>query len=304
MLLLAVLVVLFALLMSERRDLLDTYHRRRVVARAPEAVIAEQRGGPARSQLFLRNAFGRGLRDAFGAGLSWAAGLGGLAVLFAALTPNMRQALLQQASGPILRELERAGAVTEKGILSLLISFLLPPLVAVFGLTLVASWAGDETNQRLELELSMPVARRKVFLERFAASITMQAIAIAVSAVAMIVTVELIGADVPIGAIGAGSWTLVVLAASVTAVAFGIASWRPGLVTAAGGAFVVVSYFAGLVIPLLGLPSWARYVSVFSLYGSPIGDGVTYWRVGVLLALALVFAGMGAVQFQRRDIVK
>lgn len=300
---LSIVVGALALLASRRRDFLDTLHDGRSRPSEGES-LADQPGGPAARRLLLRNPFLRSIRDAAGVAAAWAVGIAGLSALFAALVPNMRQALLEGASPGVLRSLERAGGPSEKAILSLLLGFLIPPLVSVFGVTLAASWAGDELSERLELELSVPVPRRLLFLERFLGCIAVEALVVGFAAAVSVIAIEWGGVDVPVSAVWAGAWTLVVLATAVAAFGFAVAGWRPALVTALGGGFVVASYFGGLVIPLLGLPSWVRYFSVFSLYGSPIGDGVTYWRVGVLLALAFVFAGVGAVQFQRRDIVK
>lgn len=293
-----------AFLASARRDLFDTYHRRRQVLREPEPAPANARIGPARPGFLFRNGLARGLRDAFGASVGWAAGLGLLAVLMTALTPRVREALLEQHDGPLFRQLERAGLTSERGIVSALLFSFLPPLVTVFGVTLAASWAGDELGGRLELELAAPVPRWRAFVQRWAAAVALQGVALAGVALAMVVTIEASGVDVPVGAVGAALWTLLVLAACMVSVGFATAGWKPGLTAALAGAFVAVSYFANLLIPLLELPGWVRYVSIFGLYGSPLADGVTYWRVGVLLAATVAFAAVGAAAFQRRDIVR
>ena len=86
------------------------------------------------------------------------------AVLMTALVPNVRQSLLGQ-SGPFAKQLEKAGLTSEKGILSVLLFSFLPPLATLFGVMLAASWAGDELNQRLELELATPAPRWRVFVD-------------------------------------------------------------------------------------------------------------------------------------------
>jgi hypothetical protein len=58
------------------------------------------------------------------------------------------------------------------------------------------------------------------------------------------------------------------------------------------------------VIPLFGLSSCVRYLTIFGLYGAPLAHGVTVWRVGVLAAMAGGFAAAGAACVQRRDIAK
>jgi ABC-2 type transport system permease protein len=292
-----------ALYAAGRRDLFDTVHGQRATAIA-EPAVASNLGSRPRSTLFLRSALGRGLRDSFGAILAWSAGLGGLAVLLTSLAPRMRQALLEQSGGPLFKQLERAGLLSERGILSALLFSFLPPLLAAFAVTLAAGWAADELNQRLELELSAPVARWRVFVQRLMASgLALSAVA-AVVAVVIGTTVEVAGEDIPLTAIGGAMWTLAVLVIAVAALSFAVASWRPAAVTAVAGTFLAASYLAQLVIPLFDLPSWASYTTIFGLYGSPLADGVTYWRVGVLAGAALALAAAGASRFQARDIAK
>lgn len=300
LLLVAAATIGLALWTSQRRDLFDTFRFRGRQMASADASVASSRTGPARPDLFLRNSLGRGLRDAVGTTAGWAAGLGMLAVLMTALVPNMRVALLKQPNSVLFK-----GLVTEKALLSgLLYSFLLPPLVMAFGVTLAGAWAADELNERLELELVAPVHRWKIMLQRLVAAGAAQAGAVAVVALAVLSTIELLHIDVPMTSVAAASFALLLLAVSAIALAFAIASWKPQLTAAAAGAFVAVSFFANLLIPLFDLPSWIRYLSVFGLYGAPLANGVSYWRMAVLAAAALAFATLGAVAFQRRDITK
>jgi ABC-2 type transport system permease protein len=304
MIVIATALAATALYAAGQRDLFDTVHRQREATDASDPLAVYSRAAPAPAQLFLRNAVGRGLRDSFGAILAWSAGLGGLAALLTSLAPRMRQALLEQSGGPLFKQLEKAGLLSERGILSALLFSFLPPLLAAFAVTLAAGWAADELNQRLELELSAPVARWRVFIQRLMASAVALSAVAAVIAVVIGATVEVAGEGIPLSAVGAAMWTLAVLVIAVAALSFAVASWRPAAVTAVAGTFLAASYLAQLVIPLFDLPSWAGYTTIFGLYGSPLADGVTYWRVGVLAGAALVLAAAGAARFQARDIAK
>ena len=302
--LLGLMVAGLALFASSRRDLLDTWRPRvRAFPSEPKPGPATRAGRRAR-QLFLRNSLGRGLRDALGATAGWAIALTLLAVLVTAILPNVREALLQQSNGEVLRRLKSAGLTSERGMLSALLFALLPPLVAVFSVMLASSWASEELNQRLELEMVLPVSRWWVFAQRMAAALLALCAVLLAIATGIIATIEAGRIDVPIASVGAALAMLLVLAASVLALGYAVASWRPGLTTALAGAFVAVSYFANLVIPLLNLPSWAQDASVFGLYGSPLADGGSAWRLGVLTAVTAAFAIAGAIAFQRKDIAR
>ena len=304
LLVLAAGVTALAMLASGKRDLFDVWRLRDPAAGHEAQPAHSGGGGPAARQWALRSALGRGLGDTLGPTVGWAIALTLLAALVTAILPNIREALLEQPDGELLRRLKSAGLTSERGMLSALLFSLLPPLVTVFSVMLAASWAGEELSQRLELEVALPVARWWMFLQRTAAAVIGLGLALFSVATGMIVTIELGHIDVPIAAVATASAALLVLAGTVLAAGFATASWRPALTTPIAGVFVAVSYFANLVIPLLGLPSWARYVSVFGLFGSPLADGAAPWRLGVLAGLAVALTAAGAVGFQRKDIAR
>lgn len=289
-----------AVVASSRRDLFDVF-RVRPAERPDLDSLAPL---PPRRELLLRNSFQCGIRDLIGTTAAWAFGLGLLAVVMTALAPNMREAILEQSTSEFARRLKEAGLVSEKGILSLLLFSFVPPLIGIFAVNLAAAWAGDEVRGRLELELATPVRRWSVFLQRFGSALVAQLAAVAVVAIASVATIEALEIDVPVRPLLAALAVLWSLGAAIVALGFASASWRPRSVTGIMGGFVAVSYFAGLVIPLLALPHWVIDFSVFGLYGSPLVDGVEAWRVAVLLALTIAAAASGAVAFQRKDIAK
>jgi ABC-2 type transport system permease protein len=289
---------------TERRDLFDTLHARRSLDGPATPLTAPRPRSWTRYQLFFRNSAWRGFRDSLGSVLAWGAGLSLIAVFMTALAPNIRQSLLEQANSVLAQQLEKAGATSERSILSLVLFSFVPPLVTVFALTLAASWAGDELTQRLELELSCPPPRWKVLLQRLTAAAGAVAVTVLILTVATALTIELAGVDVPVAALATAMGALALLGCVVVAMGFAIASWRPGLVVAIGGAVIAVSYFANLLIPLFELPDWVRNLSMFGLYGSPLADGVSFWRLGVLAGAGLAFAGAAAAAFQRRDVLK
>jgi ABC-2 type transport system permease protein len=292
--------LVLAVVASSRRDLFSVL-RIRPPERHDLDSLAPRR---IRRELLLHNSFQHGIRDLTGTTIAWAFGLGLLAVLMTALTPNMRDAILEQSTSEFARRLKEAGMISEKGILSLLLFSFVPPLFGIFAVNLAASWAGDEVRGRLELELATPVRRWSVFLQRFGSALVAQLAAVAVVAIASVATIKALEIEVPVLPLLAALAVLWALTAAIVAVGFASASWRPRSVTGLMGGFVAISYFAGLVIPLLDLPHWVIDFSVFGLYGSPLLDGVEAWRVVTLLALTAVFAAVGAIAFQRKDIAR
>ena len=301
MLALALLVFAAALAGAARRDLFDVVN---LPGWSPKLRVRRPaESGPSRA-FGMKNGFTRGIGDNLGSVVAWAVGLAVFSALLTALTPNIRSALLEQATSAVAKQLIQAGLTSEKAILSLMLFSVLLPLIAVFAVTIAAAWSGDELNQRLELELVAPVPRWQMFLQRWLAAAVSVGLAAAATAAAIALAIEFGQLDVPLTAVGNAAWTLVLLGACVCAVGFAVASWRPGLVAAVAGAFVAVSYFANLLIPLFGWPDRTRYISVFALYGSPMEDGVGFIRIGTMAAATALLVLVGAAAFQRRDIAK
>ena len=78
------------------------------------------------------------------------------------------------------------------------------------------------------------------------------------------------------------------------------------LVACAGvtlGAVATASYFIDQLGPLFDLPVWARNLSVFALYGTPLTGAVDWMRVGALLAITILGLAVGIGTFRRRDVM-
>ncbi len=293
-----------AFVLSQRRDIFGTFRIGAGSSRPGASDAPRLPAAPSKRAVLLSNTVGRGVRDALGTTLAWASGTVLLAILFTALVPNVREALVEQSSSALVQRLTRAGLLSEAGILSVLLFSVLSPLVTLFGVTLGAGWARDELSQRLELELACPVPRWQVYLERLIAAAVSTTFVLAATTVAVLVTAQARGVDVSFSRIFDATWTLALLVFIVLALGFAVSSWRPGLAAGVGGAFVALSYFASLLIPLLQLPGWLLNVSVFGLYGQPLVDGVDYAKVAAMAGLVAVLVPFGAFRFQAKDIAR
>ena len=288
-----------AFVANRRRDLFDSYHLR---GRAPVASKTRRVApGPSRPGLLFRNSLTYGLRDYAGTAAAWGVGLALFAVLMTSLTPNIREAIQEQPSSDVLR---RFGGSEREILSTMLFTFLLPPLVAVLGVTLAAGWAADELSQRLELEAAAPIERWRLFIGRLAAAVGAALLALVAVVFATAVAVLVAGTDVPLAAIAGAGAGLLALVALVVSFGFAAASIRPAIAGAACGGFVAASYFADLVIPLLGWPDWTTSMTLFGLYGSPLESGYEPTRIAALAAIALALAAAGALRFQSRDITR
>lgn len=302
---LAAVVAAAAVLLYARRDLFAAWQPPRPREARHEGQRAEARPvGPSPHAWVVRSAYGRGLRDSLGSTAVWAIGLGVFAVLATALAPNVHESLRDSADSALYRRLEDAGLVSERGIVSLILFGLLPPLLSLCAVTLAAAWAREETAGRLEVELSCPPSRTAVFTRRLGAGATSLAIILAAVWLAVTATARAGGVDVAVGRTLPSVAALLPLAMVVVAFGFLVAAVRPGATMAVTGGAVAMSFFASLLIPLFDAPRALADVSIFALYGQPLVDGVDWAKIGLLAALALAFAATGAVRFRRRDIVR
>jgi putative exporter of polyketide antibiotics len=63
-----------------------------------------------------------------------------------------------------------------------------------------------------------------------------------------------------------------------------------------------LSYLVTQLGPLLKWPSWALKLSVFSLVGNPLTDGVYWSGLWGLLTITVVGFGLAAIVMQRREV--
>jgi putative exporter of polyketide antibiotics len=294
---LALAVGVLAFVMAVRRDIFATFPLGARLPRLPRPRLAGW-------SLPLRSPFTRALRDAAGPSTVWTIGLALLAAMLTALVPNVRQALLDSAASGVAEQLEKAGLLSSSGIIELMVISFATPIVALFALTLAASWAHEETADRLGFELATPVPRRSLFLGRFAAAAVAIAALVAFVALAVIATAWLRGVSIPAGRFTGAMLLLVVLGVAVAAVGFAISGIRPGATAAITGLFVAISYFGESLLALAGAPGWLRDFSVFALYGQPLIDGISAYQPIALVAIAAIAAAIGVSRFERRDIAR
>lgn len=184
---------------------------------------------------------------------------------------------------------------------------LVPALLLVFAIGTGARLiAGQEEDGTLELELTHPVARRRVLVERLVALWT--ALLVLVAVVTVVVVALAIGLDMDIGLdrILAGSAGLFLLVAGFggVAVAAGAATGRRAVALGVAAGLAVLAYIGDAASELLDGGAWLRTVSPWSWY---LGDDplVNGWDVQGLLLLAVVpvvAAIVGLVTFDRRDL--
>jgi ABC-2 type transport system permease protein len=165
--------------------------------------------------------------------------------------------------------------------------------------------AGQEEDGTLELELTHPVSRRRVYGERLAATALSALGLVVVLTGAVVLAGRVIGLQVGVGHVLAGSTglLLVVLAVGTVTFAAGAATGRRAVALGAGAGVGLASYVANALGSSLGLP-WLVHLTPWSWYlgAQPLSAGVDVAGVAKLAVLALLAAVVGAVAFDHRDL--
>lgn len=182
-----------------------------------------------------------------------------------------------------------------------------PALLLVFGIGAGGRLvAGTEEDGTLELELTHPVSRRSIYLERMAALWATVTILVVVLIGATLLLVVALDIGVGVGALAAGALGLLLfsLAHATLAFAVGAATGRRvvGIGVAAGVA--VLGYIADAVGSLVEGASWLETISPWYWYlgGDPLVEGVDVVGFAWLAAVVLVAAAVGLLRFLRRDL--
>jgi len=175
-------------------------------------------------------------------------------------------------------------------------------LLSIYALTLVARWAADDQEGRLELVLSQPIPRWRVVVERVAALaagslLIILAVSITIALVAPSQHVTLGTRDLVRG--GAPLLPFALLFGTVGAT---LTARFPRLAVGALGAYIAASYLLFQLGPLLNWPAWAIDLSVFKVYGNPLVNGVDWPALSAVSAIALAGFAASLALMRRREV--
>ena len=245
----------------------------------------------------------RTLGERIGAILAWGLGIGVYALIIATTSQDLQQMIDEN---PTLAEIFRVAFpdvdLGQAGFALQLLFVQFGTLAIGFAAAaLVGGWASDESEGRLELLLTTPVARsRWAILTGLGAYLAVLGVAVVV-ALAAAVGVALTGQDVLTPLTG----TLVLALHGVAVAGVGLAVgglFRPSWAAPAIVVLVIGWLLIDILAPLLELPDWVGDLVLATHYGEPMVG--TWDPVGVVAALAIAVVGLAlcAVGFARRDL--
>jgi ABC-2 type transport system permease protein len=253
--------------------------------------------------LGVRGPSDRSFGDQLPRALAWGIGLG----LFGAMLASLVGALAGQiAEAPDYKKLFEMlfpgyDVTTAGGFLQLYINMLF--IIAGYaGATLVAKWASDETEGRLEMLLGTPLARSRWVLGGGIGAF----VAVAVMTMGFAAGIGLGAASAGIDTGGAMTGTAMLGLYAAAVVGLGIAVgglWRTSLAAEIAAVLVTATFLIDLLAPALKLPDWVHQLALTAHMGRPmIGD----WNAtGIAACVAIAVGGVlvGAWGIRRRDIV-
>jgi ABC-2 type transport system permease protein len=169
--------------------------------------------------------------------------------------------------------------------------------------TLVAKWASDETDGRLEMLLASPLSRVRWLVAGGIGALLGSAIVSLLFALGIAGGAGSGGIDATDPMIGSAATMLFAWAVVGVGVAVG-GLWRASLAADVAALFVVATYLLALVAPPLGLPDWVSGLALTTHFGEPMTG--SWDMTGVVASLVIAIGGiaLGMWGVRRRDIAR
>jgi len=252
--------------------------------------------------LGVRGPISRAFGDQLPRALSWGIGLGLMGALLASLVGPMAEQIkgsqdLLAIFASIFPSFDLASA---GGFLQLYVELFY--IAAGFaGATLVSKWASDETDGRLEMVLTTPLARARWVIAGGLAAI----LAIVVMTVIFAAGIGLGAAagGVAAGEAMAGSTALGLFGVAMVGVGFAVGGlWRTSLAAEVTALVVVATYLIDLLAPPLKLPDPVHQLALTAHLGQPMTGAWDPVGIVACIAIAVVGIGLGAWGMARRDV--
>jgi ABC-2 type transport system permease protein len=253
----------------------------------------------------------RVLRDHRRAFVTWLVALTAITAFYMAFWPMMGAEMLAAIEGMpegLMTAMGYDRIGTAAGYLEAVVYGLLGPiLLLVYGIGLgVRLTAGQEEDGTLELDLTAPVARGRLYGERLAAVWLLLLGLIVGVTLAVFVSDPLFDLGLDLGHVVAASVGLFLLVGGFATLGFavGAATGRRSIALGAVAGLAVVGYVFRGVANAAGVDALA-VLSPFSwfLAPDPLGNGFDLASTLKLAAISLVAAPIGLWRFRRRDLM-
>ncbi|CAN5433872.1 hypothetical protein BH10ACT1_BH10ACT1_22830 [soil metagenome] len=267
---------------------------------------------PERAHRYIRSTFQRSLHEERRAVAGWSVGLAAAVGLEIALFPTIRANDMAKVLDSYPEALRRLFSLndfsTGTGFVNAeLFSLVVPLMLVIFAILWGSDGiAGEEERRTLDLLLAAPISRRRVLLEKAAA--TAVGVASVGSVVLLVLLVGDAAADLGIGAVhliaAVGSTVGLAILFGWIALGMGAATGHRGLARGASAVLAVAAYLLSSLATLVpGLRPWRTASPWYHALGvDPLAKGTTVGHVTVLLGLGACALVAGSAAFTRRDV--
>lgn len=253
------------------------------------------------------------LRERRRGALLWALAVGAVSAMYVAFWPAMgegaeMQALIDNMPEALVVAMGYEGIGSPAGYLeSTVFGLLAPILLLVLAITAGARLVGgEEEDGTLELELTAPASRLRIYVERLAAAWLLVGALVVATTVAVLASGPLFDLGIRPLYVLAASLGLLLLVGGFTTLAFAIGAGgarRSAAIGAAAGLAVLAYVFRGVAnaagVELLGALSPFAWM----LDPEPLVHGFAARGLALLAGISLIAAPLGAWAFMRRDLM-
>lgn len=245
----------------------------------------------------------------------WAIGMAALVLLYASFYPSIKanasklNAYVETLPEALRNMIGRAGDFSSPTgyVQSEIFSLMGPLLLMILAIGAGArAIAGEEEAGTLDLLLANPIARRRVVLEKFWATVAATAGVGVVMWAAIAAFGPPFGVHVNLANLGGTVLSAVLLAIGFGAGALAMGCWRGkrGLAVAVMTSVAVVTYLLNVLAPSVDAVRSLRTLSPFYYYidNDPLRSGLDPVHALVLVLIAAVGLGLALFAFERRDL--
>ena len=253
--------------------------------------------------LGTRGPIGRAFGERLPLAIAWGLGLG----VFAALVGGSSRSFSDElANSPDTLKLIQSvfpkyDIASAGGFLQLMFAYMGFIVAGLGATTLVAGWASDENDRRLEMLLASPLGRARWAISGGIGVFGAIAVMTGLAMLGIAIGVAAAGSDVATPV--AGALVIGVYAAAAAGVGFAVGGvFRNTLAGEIAAVFVIATFLVDFLAPLLELPGWVQHLALSADLGQPM---VGQWDPsGIAVCLVLAVGGLllGAWGMTRRDV--
>ncbi len=235
----------------------------------------------------------------------WMIGVGIFLAWMTGITQAIKGQLNELLKGAtVIQDVLRGSALgTDTGLVSGILFAYLPILVAIFALTQASAWARDLDAGRLELVLSTPVPRWRVYLEAWGATLAALIVAPVVFCLVVIASIQITGLQVDMSKLIIAFIGFLPIELLTAGIVFLLAGrFSSAIVNGGDGGFLAASFLGEFLNPVLHLPGWLIGLSIFHYYGTPLISSPQWGAWLIITLIAVILVVLGLVQFTRSDV--